>query len=86
MSDDSIPVPASHSEIDTEIDTEIAEGRAEAEATTLDLDRIERDLAGVELALARLDSGEYWTDEVTGMSIPDEHLAEHPTARRAPDQ
>lgn len=48
----------------------------------LDLDGIERDLADVEVALRRLDSGEYWTDEVTGASIPDEHLADHPTARR----
>ena len=32
----------------------------------LDLDRIEADLADVEIALARLDSGEYWRDEVTG--------------------
>jgi hypothetical protein len=52
----------------------------------LDLDGIERDLADVELALARLDSGEYWTDEVTGAPIPDEHLAEHPTARRLADR
>jgi RNA polymerase-binding transcription factor DksA len=49
----------------------------------LDLDRVERDLADVELALARLDAGTYWTDEVTGGVIPDEVLAEHPTARRA---
>lgn len=54
--------------------------------TRLDLDGIERDLADVELALARLDSGEYWTDEVTGAAIPDEHLAEHPTARRLADR
>jgi hypothetical protein len=52
----------------------------------LDLDGIERDLADVEFALARLDSGEYWTDEVTGAPIPDEHLAEHPTARRLADR
>lgn len=50
-----------------------------------DLDRIERDLAGVEAALARLDAGTYWTDEVTGAPIPDSHLAAHPTARRAPE-
>ncbi len=48
----------------------------------LDLDHIERDLADVEAALRRLDSGEYWTDEVTGMPLPDEHLVDHPTARR----
>lgn len=49
----------------------------------LDLDEVERDLADVELALARLDAGTYWTDEVTGGVIPDEVLAEQPTARRA---
>lgn len=48
----------------------------------LDLDHIERDLADVEAALRRLDSGEYWTDEVTGATLPDEHLVDHPTARR----
>ncbi len=48
----------------------------------LDLDHIERDLADVEAALRRLDSGEYWTDEVTGAPLPDEHLVDHPTARR----
>lgn len=52
-------------------------------APALDLDGIELDLAGVEAALARLDTGQYWTDEVTGASLPDELLAEHPTARRA---
>ena len=52
---------------------------------SIDLDRIERDLAGVEAALARLDAGTYWTDEVTGAPIPDSHLADHPTARRAPE-
>jgi hypothetical protein len=50
----------------------------------LDLDLIERDLADVELALSRLDSGEYWRDEVTGEPLDDAVLAEHPTARRAP--
>lgn len=49
-----------------------------------DLDAIERDLADVELALARLDSGEYWRDEVTGDELPDELLAQRPTARRVP--
>ena len=50
----------------------------------LDLDVVERDLAGVEAALARLDAGTYWTDEVTGARLPDELLAADPTARRAP--
>ena len=48
-----------------------------------DLDAIERDLADVETALARLDDGTYWTDEVTGAPIPDAVLDEHPAARRA---
>lgn len=49
----------------------------------LDLERIERDLAGVEAALGRLDEGAYWTDEVTGQPIPDDVLAGDPVARRA---
>jgi RNA polymerase-binding transcription factor DksA len=48
----------------------------------LDLDAIERDLADVEVALARLDAGTYWTDEVTGGDLPTELLAANPTARR----
>lgn len=53
-------------------------GRAPA-----DLDRIARDLAGVEAALRRLDDGSYWTDEATDEAIPDEVLAADPVARRA---
>ena len=53
-----------------------------AAAPAPDLDAIERDLADVELALARLDSGEYWRDEVTGAELPDELLATRPTARQ----
>ena len=49
----------------------------------VDLDEIERDLAGVERALERLSDGTYWTDEVTGQPIPDDVLAGDPTARRA---
>ncbi len=49
----------------------------------IDLDGIERDLAGVEVALARLDAGTYWTDEVSGEPLSAQLLAEHPTARRA---
>ena len=52
-------------------------------AEALDLDGIERDLAGVETALARLDAGTYWADEVTGEALPAELLAAHPTARTA---
>jgi RNA polymerase-binding transcription factor DksA len=69
------------------VDQPVVESVAQPAAEPrLDLDGIERDLADVELALARLDSGEYWTDEVTGAAIPDEHLAEHPTARRLADR
>jgi len=49
----------------------------------VDLDAIERDLADVEAALARLDAGTYWTDEVTGAELPSELLAANPTARRS---
>jgi RNA polymerase-binding transcription factor DksA len=49
-----------------------------------DLDRVERDLAGVETALERLDAGTYWNDEITGAPIDDETLANDPTARRNP--
>ena len=54
-----------------------------AAGESLDLERIERDLAGVEAALGRLDDGTYWTDEVTGQPIPDATLALDPVARRA---
>lgn len=53
------------------------------ESATLDLDAIERDLADVEVALARLDAGSYWTDEVTGTELPADLLDAQPTARRA---
>lgn len=49
----------------------------------LDLDAVERDLADVETALERLDAGTYWTDEVTGATIPDDTLAADPITRRA---
>jgi DnaK suppressor protein len=46
-------------------------------------DLIEADLADVEVALARLDAGTYWTDEVTGEALPDALLEARPAARRA---
>lgn len=55
-----------------------------AATTEIDLDAIETDLADVETALARLEAGTYWTDEISGQPLPDELLAEHPTARRLP--
>ena len=59
---------------------------SEPPAPDLDLDLVERDLADVELALARLDSGEYWRDEITGAPLDDALLAERPTARRVPPE
>jgi RNA polymerase-binding transcription factor DksA len=64
------------------MDTEPTPAHTEA-AVPLDLDGIERDLADVEVALARLDAGTYWTDEVTGAELSAELLAARPTARRA---
>ena len=49
-----------------------------------ELDRIEADLSGVEVALDRLDAGTYWTCEVTGQPLPDALLATDPVARRLP--
>lgn len=49
-----------------------------------DLDAIARDLADVEAALGRLQSAEYWTDEVTGESLPDDLLTNQPLIRRLP--
>lgn len=57
---------------------------AAVEQPPADLARIERDLAGVETALQRLDAGSYWSDEATGEPIPDDVLAADPVARRAP--
>lgn len=51
--------------------------------TTVNLDRIEQDLADVDVALARLEDGTYWTCEVTGAEIPADKLAENPTLRRS---
>lgn len=52
-----------------------------APAAVLDLDAITADLAGVEIALARLEAGTYFTDEVTGEPLPEEFLVANPTAR-----
>lgn len=52
--------------------------------STSELERLAGDLEGVGAALARLDSGEYWTDEISGKAIDDEVLAGDPTARRNP--
>lgn len=55
----------------------------ESSSTPIDLDRIDRDLAGVEAALRRLDDGTYWTDERTGGELSDTLLAADPVARTA---
>lgn len=52
-------------------------------SSDIDLDAIERDLTGVEVALSRLAEGTYWTDEITGSPLPDHVLAADPTARRS---
>jgi RNA polymerase-binding transcription factor DksA len=61
---------------------ELHEQPDEVSSTSIDLDAIETDLADVEIALARLDAGTYWTCEITGAPLPDELLIAHPTARR----
>ncbi|MGD9704563.1 MAG: hypothetical protein AB7Q42_07820 [Acidimicrobiia bacterium] len=55
---------------------------ADSAPAPVDFDAIAGDLADVEVALARLDAGTYWTDEVTGEALSDELLAARPTARR----
>ena len=51
-------------------------------SSPISIDGIERDLADVEAALARLDAGTYWTDEITGQPLSSELLARRPLARR----
>jgi RNA polymerase-binding transcription factor DksA len=68
---------------DDAADVRDAPGTVRSPAPEVDLDAIERDLAGVERALERLSDGTYWTDEVTGEPIADHVLADDPTARRA---
>ena len=65
------------------IDVHDVPGTTRTPEPEVDLDAIERDLAGVERALERLSDGTYWTDEVTGEPIADHVLADDPTARRA---
>lgn len=65
-----------------DVDATSGEPEGAASGTGADLGAIEADLAAVETALARLDSGTYWTDEVTGERIPDQVLEENPLLRR----
>ncbi len=48
------------------------------------LDRLANDLEAVSSALTRLESGTYWSDEISGEPIDDSVLAADPTARRNP--
>lgn len=50
----------------------------------IDLDVIHQDLEDVEAALARLDAGTYWTDEITGAPLDEAVLAADPLARSNP--
>lgn len=79
MNDESSdPIPSPYHDAEEVTDT----SRTTA-APEVDLDAIERDLAGVETALQRLSDGTYWTDEVTGAPIAEHVLAADPTVRRA---
>lgn len=71
--------------MEDEIGPEPKATTAHGAAGAIDLDAIEADLAGVEVALARLEAGTYWSDELTGEPLPDELLATDPTARRLPN-
>ncbi len=72
-----------HDVIDETAETPDLDAGEQTAAVEIDLDAIERDLDDVHTALGRLDDGSYWTDEVTGEPIPDQVLADLPTARRA---
>ncbi len=55
---------------------------SQVDPSQVDLGRVGRDLAGVEAALARLDDGTYWTDEVTREPLDEQLLSDDPVARR----
>jgi hypothetical protein len=77
--------PDAAAEPTTSVASDDAEPPVEpGEQGELDLDAVERDLTGVEIALERLDAGTYRTDEIDGRPIPDEVLERDPTTRRAP--
>jgi RNA polymerase-binding transcription factor DksA len=69
---------------DSASDLRPVSGATEQTETGLDLETIHRDLEDVEAALARLDAGTYWTDEVTGAPLDENYLSAHPLARRNP--
>jgi RNA polymerase-binding transcription factor DksA len=63
------------------MENEFAPSSPEISLDAVDLDSIEKDLADVETALARLEAGTYWTCETTGQELPSALLAAQPTAR-----
>ena len=63
------------------MENEFASSAPEINPDAVDLDTIEKDLADVETALARLEAGTYWTCETTGQERPSELLAAQPTVR-----
>ena len=63
------------------MENEFAPSAPEISLDAVDLNSIEKDLADVETALARLEAGTYWTCETTGQELPSALLAAQPTAR-----
>jgi RNA polymerase-binding transcription factor DksA len=63
------------------MENEFASSAPEISLDAVNLDTIEKDLADVETALARLEAGTYWTCETTGQELPSALLAAQPTAR-----
>lgn len=60
------------------------EPMSDVQPEPVDLAAIEADLEAVETALQRLDAGTYWTDEITGETLPDDVLRADPLTRRLP--
>jgi RNA polymerase-binding transcription factor DksA len=88
MPDQTPPAPPTDDPADAAIDETTADNTTDDDTTDAavgaDLDRVAADLDGVEAALARLDDGSYWTDEVTGEPIDEAVLQADPVARRNP--
>ena len=63
------------------VPTDADPGEADAQPA---LDRLAAELQAVVSALTRLESGTYWSDEISGEPLDDSVLAADPTARRNP--
>lgn len=63
------------------VPTDADPGEADAQPA---LDRLAAELEAVASALTRLESGTYWSDEISGEPLDDSVLAADPTARRNP--